>query len=144
MELQIQQLDPNLPIPGHAREGDAGIDLRSRVDFTLAPGHRARVLTGVAVAIPPGHAGLILPRSGLADRHGIALVNSPGLIDCGYRGEIQILLVNLDPADEVSFERGDRIAQLMVVRFESCNIEVVDDLGETTRGGGGFGSTGKS
>lgn len=142
MELRIQQLDLNLLIPGHAHEGDAGIDLRSRIDFSLAPGERKRVPTGVAVEIPAGHAGLVLPRSGLADKHGIALVNSPGLIDSGYRGEIQVILVNLDVARETAFSRGDRIAQLMVVRYEPVEVKVVDSLTSSSRGSRGFGSSG--
>lgn len=143
MELRIQQLAPNLRIPEQAHEGDAGVDLRSAVDFSLAPGERRRIPTGIAVEIPPGYAGLILPRSGLADRHGIALVNSPGLIDSGYRGEVQVILVNLDPDTAVEFQRGERIAQLMLVKFESVEIRVADALAESVRGKGGFGSSGK-
>lgn len=143
MELRIQQLVPNLRIPEQAHEGDAGIDLRSAVDFSLAPGERRRIPTGIAVEIPPGYAGLVLPRSGLADRHGIALVNSPGLIDSGYRGEVQVILVNLDPDTAVEFERGERIAQLMLVKFESVEIKVTDALADSARGEGGFGSSGK-
>lgn len=134
---------PNLRIPEQAHEGDAGIDLRSAVDFALAPGERRRVPTGIAVEIPPGYAGLVLPRSGLADRDGIALVNSPGLIDSGYRGEVQVILINLDPDAAVEFERGDRIAQLMLVRFERVEITAVETLTESVRGDGGFGSSGK-
>ncbi|RIK08873.1 MAG: dUTP diphosphatase [Acidobacteria bacterium] len=143
MELRIQQLAPNLRIPEQAHEGDAGIDLRSAVDFSLAPGERRRVPTGIAVEIPPGHAGLVLPRSGLADRHGIALVNSPGLIDAGYRGEIHVILINLDANEVVEFSCGDRIAQLVLVRFESVEIKIADALTESTRGDRGFGSSGK-
>lgn len=143
MELRIQQLVPNLRIPEQAHEGDAGIDLRSAIDFALAPGKRRRIPTGIAVEIPPGYAGLVLPRSGLADRHGIGLVNSPGLIDSGYRGEVQVILVNLDPDTAVEFERGDRVAQLMLVKFETVEIKVASALSESARGDGGFGSSGK-
>lgn len=142
MELRIQQLIPNLRIPEQAHEGDAGFDLRSAVDFALAPGERKRIPTGIAVEIPPGHAGLVLPRSGLADRHGVALVNSPGLIDSGYRGEVQVILINLDRDTAVEFERGERIAQLMLVKFEPVEIKAVATLTDSARGGSGFGSTG--
>lgn len=144
MELRIQQLDRNLLTPEQAHEGDAGIDLRCAVSFSLAPGERKRVPTGIAVEIPPGHAGLVLPRSGLADRNGIALVNSPGLVDSGYRGEIQVIVINLDAEETAEFERGDRIAQLMLVRFELPEIKVVGSLSDSIRGDGGFGSSGKS
>jgi dUTP pyrophosphatase len=139
----VQRLDPDLPLPAYAREGDAGLDLYARDAVTLAPGARASVGTGVAIALPDGYAGFILPRSGLALRHGLSLVNTPGLIDAGYRGEIRVILVNHDPATPVTLSRGDRIAQLVVQRVEHVAIVEVDALPETPRGAGGFGSTGR-
>ena len=132
-------------MPTYARPGDAGADLMARRDVVLAArGGRALVPTGVAMAIPEGHAGLVLPRSGLALRHGVTCLNAPGLIDAGYRGELQVLLVNHDPVDDYAVSRGDRIAQLVIVRVEEALFDPVpaEGLGEATRGSGGFGHTG--
>ena len=140
--IAIVRLDPELPLPAYARPGDAGLDLRAAETVTLKPGGRALVATGVAVAIPEGYAGLVLPRSGLALRHGVGLLNSPGLIDAGYRGELKVLLVNHDAATPVTVTRGDRIAQLVIQRVERAALEEVTALPPTERGIGGFGSTG--
>ena len=145
LRVPLHQLDPELPVPVYAREGDAGADLIARADVVLSRrGGRAIVPTGVAVAIPAGHAGLVLPRSGLAARHGVTCLNAPGLIDAGYRGELQVVLVNHDPEHDYPVRRGDRIAQLVLVRVERAVFELVseDALGESDRGGGGFGHTG--
>lgn len=141
LPVAVLRLDPDLPLPSYAREGDAGLDLRAAERLTLPPGGRAPVATGIAVAIPPGHAGLVLPRSGLALRHGVTVLNTPGLIDAGYRGEIKVLLVN-HGTQPVTFERGERIAQLVVQRIEQARLVMVDELPATDRGAGGFGSTG--
>jgi len=140
--VPLVRLDPDLPLPAYAHPGDAGADLRSAVDVTLAPGERALVPTGVALALPDGHVGLVHPRSGLAARHGLSIVNAPGTIDAGYRGEIKVLLVNLDPATPVTLARGDRIAQLVVQRFERVEFVEIDELPDSARGDGGYGSTG--
>lgn len=138
------QLDPELPLPAYATAGDAGLDLYARIDAELpAGGGRAVVPTGIAVAIPLGHAGFVQPRSGLALRHGVTCLNSPGLIDAGYRDELKVLLVNTDAHDDYVVHRGDRIAQLVVQRVEQAELTVVDDLGPSPRGTGGFGSTGR-
>ncbi|MBI5158208.1 MAG: dUTP diphosphatase [Acidimicrobiia bacterium] len=141
MRIPLQRLDPDLPVPKHARPGDAGVDLPAREAVVLAPGERRLVPTGMAVAIPEGYVGLVAPRSGLALRSGIAIVNAPGIVDSGYRGELAIILVNLG-AEPVSIERGDRIAQLVVVPVVSVDFEVVEALEESDRGPAGFGSTG--
>lgn len=143
MQLIVKRLDRDLPMPEHAHPGDAGVDLRSTEQVELAPGDRRLVPTGLAVAIPVGWAGLVVPRSGLAIRHGIGVVNGPGLIDAGYRGEIKVVLVNHGD-QPVSFERGDRIAQLVVVPAAGQELVEVDELPGTVRGAGGFGSTGTS
>ena len=146
LRVPLHQLDTELPVPGYAREGDAGADLVARRDAVLAcRGGRAVVPTGVAVAIPEGCAGLVLPRSGLAVRHGVTCLNAPGLVDSGYRGELQVVLVNHDPEVDYAVRRGDRIAQLVLVRVERAAFELVpeDDLGESERGRGGFGHTGR-
>lgn len=141
--LAVRRLDPGLPLPSYAHPGDAGLDLHAREDVHLAPGARAVVPTGIAVSLPAGHVGLVHPRSGLAARHGIGLVNAPGTIDEGYRGEIRVILVNLDTTAPVELSRGDRVAQLLIQRVEHVRIEEVAELPDTTRGGGGFGSTGR-
>ena len=141
LRVQIQQLDATLPLPAYAHEHDAGLDLFAAQAVTLAPGARALVPTGIALAIPPGFAGLVLPRSGLALRHGVTVLNTPGLIDAGYRGEIKALLVN-HGAEPVTLSRGDRIAQLVVQRVEHVTLIPVRELAPTGRGAGGFGSTG--
>lgn len=142
MQLIVKRLDPDLPLPGHAHPGDAGVDLHAAEPVDLPAGERAVVPTGLAVAIPVGWAGLVVPRSGLAARHGVGVVNAPGLIDAGYRGEIKVVLVN--HGDEpVAFERAERIAQLVVVPVAGQDLVEVDELPDTTRGDGGFGSTGR-
>ncbi|HXU91615.1 MAG TPA: dUTP diphosphatase [Methylomirabilota bacterium] len=142
MRVDVQRLDPQLPLPAYARDGDAGLDLYAAETLTLEPGERAAVRTGIAVAIPRGCAGFVLPRSGLALRHGLSLVNTPGLIDAGYRGEIRVVLINHDRSARVSVARGERIAQLVIQRVEAAELVEVDTLSETSRGSGGFGSTG--
>ena len=144
MRIPVRRVEPTLPLPAAAHEGDAGYDLRAREAVILAPGGgRAAVGTGIAVAIPPGFAGLVLPRSGLALRHGVTCLNAPGLIDAGFRDEIRVILVNHDPADAFSIEVGDRIAQLVIQAVETVEWVEVEDLGESARGLGGFGSTGR-
>jgi dUTP pyrophosphatase len=141
-ELAFQRLDPDAVLPERAHPGDAGFDLRSIEDVEVGPGERAMVGTGLAVAIPDGHAGLVLPRSGLASKHGLTLANAPGLIDTGYRGEVICSVVNLDPNDSVKIARGDRIAQLVVVEVPELRPGWVDELPPSSRGERGFGSTG--
>ncbi len=142
--VAVRRLDHDLPLPGYARAGDAGADLVARVDVTLAPGGgRAAVPTGIALAIPPGYAGFIQPRSGLALRHGVTCLNTPGLIDAGYRDELAVLLVNTDPVTPYEVRRGDRVAQLVIQRVETARFEEVDQLPDSERGLGGFGSTGR-
>jgi len=143
LHLPVVRLDPSLPLPGYAREGDAGLDLHAREGASLAAGGgRALVPTGVAVAIPLGYAGFLQPRSGLAVRHGITLLNTPGLIDAGYRDELKVLLVNLDPHETYEIHRGDRIAQLVIQRVEEVELVEVEVLDGENRGGG-FGHTGR-
>ena len=142
MELPFRRLDPAVPLPERARDGDAGLDLAANADAVVGPGERVLIPTGLAVAIPEGHAGLVLPRSGLASRQGLTLANAPGLIDAGYRGEVTIAVVNLDPREPVKIQKGDRIAQLVIVPFaETLPIEV-QELPASERAEGGFGSTG--
>ncbi|BAX91985.1 deoxyuridine 5'-triphosphate nucleotidohydrolase [Mycobacterium shigaense] len=146
-ELKVVRLDPGLPLPSRAHDGDAGVDLYSAEDVRLDPGQRALVRTGVAVAIPYGMVGLVHPRSGLASRVGLSIVNSPGTIDAGYRGEIKVALINLDPAEPIQLHRGDRIAQLLVQRVELVELVEVSSfdetgLAKTSRGEGGHGSSG--
>ena len=143
-EVQVRRLDPDLPLPSYAHLGDAGADLHAREGVVLrAGGGRALVPTGIAIAIPMGWAGFVLPRSGLALKHGITCLNAPGLIDAGYRDELKCILVNTDPEHDYEVKRGDRIAQLVLQRIEAATFVEVDDLGGSTRGTGGFGSTGK-
>ncbi|MDQ6928533.1 MAG: dUTP diphosphatase [Actinomycetota bacterium] len=144
IDVPVLRLDPDLPLPSYARAGDAGADLVARFDLVLpARGGRALVPTGVAVAIPVGWAGLVLPRSGLALRNGVTVLNTPGLIDAGYRDELKVLLVNTDAVSSYSVRRGDRIAQLVIQRVEQAEFVVVSELSESDRGGGGFGHTGR-
>jgi dUTP pyrophosphatase len=143
VRLRFTRLSDAARPPAQAHPGDAGYDLHAAEAATIGPGERASVGTGIAVEIPDGCAGLVLPRSGLAARHGIALVNAPGLIDAGYRGEVRVLLLNTDRSTPFDIAPGDRIAQLMLVRHESPTLEEVDSLGESARGAGGFGSTGR-
>ena len=142
--VPVVQLDPELPLPSYARLGDAGADLVARADHVLAAaGGRALIPTGIAIAIPDGYAGFVLPRSGLALRHGVTCLNTPGLIDCGYRDELKVLLVNTDSHEEYRVERGDRIAQLVIQPVEEASFRVVDELPPSERGLGGFGHSGR-
>lgn len=142
MTLRVRRLDHRALLPSRAYPGDAGLDLYALEPARLGPGERATLRTGIAVEIPEGQAGLVLPRSGLAARHGIALVNAPGLIDAGYRGEIKVLLLNTDRAATFAIAAGDRLAQLVLVRIEAPAVLEVDELAVSERGGGGFGSSG--
>lgn len=144
VRVLLRRLDPALPMPAYAQPGDAGADLVAATDVEVAPGERAVVPTGVAIALPEGYAAFVHPRSGLAARVGLGLVNAPGTIDAGYRGEIKVIVVNLDPREPIRLARGDRIAQLVVQRVEQAAFEVVDELPESVRAEGGFGSTGGS
>lgn len=141
-EVAVTRLDPGVPLPTYAHPGDAGADLVTTVDVSLAPGERVLVPTGIALALPDGLAAFVHPRSGLALRHGLSIVNTPGTIDAGYRGEIKVLLVNHDPRETVELTRGDRIAQLVVQRVERVAFTEVGSLPESARGAGGYGSTG--
>ncbi len=143
MRLPVRRLHPAAVLPTRAHEGDAGLDLRALEGATLEPGARATVRTGLAVELPPGHAGLVLPRSGLAARHGITLVNAPGLIDAGFRGEVGVLLLNTDRDEAFTIAPGDRIAQLVVLAVAAPEPVEVDELASSARGAGGFGSTGR-
>jgi dUTP pyrophosphatase len=142
VNLRVRRLDGRAVLPTRAHDGDAGLDLYALEAASLAPGERASVPTGIAVEIPAGHAGLVLPRSGMALRHGIALVNAPGLIDSGYRGEVRVLLLNTDRSEPFQISAGDRIAQLLVVAAEAVSVVEVDELSASVRGAGGFGSSG--
>ncbi|MCI6547052.1 MAG: dUTP diphosphatase [Coriobacteriaceae bacterium] len=140
--LPIKRIDPTVELPSYAYEGDAGLDLRSNEDVTLAPFERRLVGTGLAIAIPEGYAGFVQPRSGLALREGLSMANTPGLIDAHYRGELKVCAINLDPSKSIHIERGERIAQLVIKRVPAVRLEEVDELDETDRGAGGFGSSG--
>ncbi len=142
LDVALLRLDPGLPLPSYVHPGDAGADLRTTVDLTLGPGERALVPTGVSIALPEGYVALVHPRSGLAARHGLSIVNAPGTVDAGYRGEIKVLLINHDRHDPVELTRGDRIAQLVVQRYERARFVEVDALPASVRGEGGYGSTG--
>lgn len=142
MTVKLKMLDDGLAVPAYAHPGDAGADLCTREDFTLGPGERRLVPTGVSIALPFGYVALVHPRSGLAARHGVTVLNAPGTVDAGYRGEISVTLVNTDRTEPISFRRGDRIAQLLIQRVETARFETVDELDGTARGAGGFGSTG--
>jgi dUTP pyrophosphatase len=137
-------LDPELPLPRYAKGGDAGADIVSRIDITLAPGERALVPTGIAIALPDGYVALVHPRSGLAIKHGVTMVNAPGTVDAGYRGELQVILINHDKSESASFKRGDRIAQLVIQKVERAEFVEVRELPGSGRGSGGFGSTGRA
>jgi len=141
-EVLIQRLDGDLPVPAYAHPGDAGADLVATSDVTLKPGERALVGTGIAIALQDGYAAFVHPRSGLAAKHGVSIVNAPGTVDAGYRGEIKVCLINLDPATEVTVKRGDRIAQLVIQRVEKARFVEVRTLPGSDRGEGGHGSTG--
>ena len=143
VDVLLRRLDPGLPAPAYALPGDAGADLRTAVDVELGPGERTVLPTGVAVAMPEGYAAFVHPRSGLAARYGVSLVNTPGTIDSGYRGEIKLIVVNLDRSSPVAFKRGDRVAQLVLQRVERARFVEVDELPGSERGDGGHGSTGR-
>ena len=140
--MPVVRLDPDLPLPSYAHPGDAGADVVTAVDVTLQPGERALVPTGIALAVPDGYVALVHPRSGLAARHGLSIVNSPGTIDAGYRGEVKVLLVNHDPTEPIELRRGDRVAQLVFQRVEEAAFTEVEVLPSSARGDGGYGSTG--
>lgn len=142
LSVQIKMLDVGLEPPAYAHPEDAGADLRSRIDFQLAPGERALIPTGVAIALPSGYAAFVHPRSGLAAKHGLTVVNAPGTVDAGYRGEIAVTLLNTDISHTLTFKRGDRIAQLVIQRVEYAQFVAVEELPDSVRGAGGFGSTG--
>jgi dUTP pyrophosphatase len=144
VRIPIVRIDPDLPLPAYAKPGDAGMDLRARHRVVIeARGGRAIVPCGIRIAIPEGCAGFVLPRSGLARDHGITCLNTPGLVDSGYRGEIMVLLVNTDPSEDFEIERGERIAQLVIQRYEHAELALVDELEASERGEGGFGHTGR-
>jgi dUTP pyrophosphatase len=142
LRLAIRRLDPNLPPPSYAHDGDAGLDVFAARETVLLPGHRALVPTGIAIELPAGYAGFVQPRSGRALKDGLSLVNTPGLIDSHYRGEIKVIAINLDPERTLTIEYGEKVAQLVVQRVEHCDLQEVDALGDTARGEDGFGSTG--
>ena len=142
LNVLIKRVDPSVPVPTYAKGGDAGADLVTTKDFTLAPGERAIIPTGISIALPDGYVALVHPRSGLAINHGVTLVNTPGTIDAGYRGEIACIMINHDPKESISFSKGDRIAQLVIQKVERANFIEVEDLPGSGRGSGGFGSTG--
>jgi dUTP pyrophosphatase len=142
IRVAVRRLDPELPLPSYAHDGDAGADLCAAADVQLPPGGRALVPTGIAIALPPGYVGLVHPRSGLAHRLGVTVLNAPGTVDAGYRGEILVNLINHDPAQTAVISRGDRIAQLVVQRVERADFDGVEELSESARGKGGHGSTG--
>jgi len=142
LEISIRRLDPDVPLPSYSHPGDAGADLVTTEDVVLKPGERALVPTGIAIALPAGYAAFVHPRSGLAARHGLSIVNTPGTIDAGYRGEIKVALINHDREEAIVLNRGDRIAQLVVQRVEHASFVEVEDLSDSVRGDGGYGSTG--
>ncbi|MEN9293832.1 MAG: hypothetical protein RIT31_597 [Actinomycetota bacterium] len=141
-EVLIKRLDPDIPLPSYAKAGDAGADLATRIDFTIKPGERILVPTGISIALPDGYVALVHPRSGLAVKHGISIVNTPGTVDAGYRGELQVILINLDQNLSISFKKGDRIAQLVIQQVERAKFTEVSELPGSDRSTGGFGSTG--
>lgn len=142
MQIKVKLINKGITLPSYAHNGDAGLDLRSAIDITISPGERCLIPTGIAIAIPEGYAGFVQPRSGLAIKHGIALVNSPGLIDSEYRGEIKVIVLNTDKTNPFKICQNDKIAQLVIQRVEKAELEITDELDETKRGDGGFGSTG--
>ena len=141
--LRVRRLDADLPLPAYQNAGDAGLDLYSASDVTIAPGERTVIGTGIAVAIPDGYVGLVSPRSGMAVRSGLSMVNTPGIVDSGYRGEVRLILINLDRSEPIEIARGDRVAQLVIVPVATVTLEESDELPSSERGTGGFGSTGK-
>jgi dUTP pyrophosphatase len=144
VQVLITRIDPSVPLPTYAKGGDAGADIVTRVDVTLQPGERALVPTGIAIALPDGYVALVHPRSGLAIKHGVTMVNAPGTIDAGYRGELHCIMINHDPKDAITFHKGDRIAQLVIQKVERAEFVEVKDLPGSGRGTGGFGSTGRT
>ena len=142
VQVLITRLDESVPMPTYAKPGDAGADLTARVDVTLQPGERALVPTGISIALPNGYVALVHPRSGLAIKHGVTMVNAPGTVDAGFRGELQVILINHDPKEAISFKKGDRIAQLVIQQVERADFIEVQSLPGSNRGAGGFGSTG--
>jgi len=143
MDVLIKRLDASVPLPAYAKAGDAGADLATRIDFTLQPGERMLVPTGISIALPNGYVALVHPRSGLAIKHGVSMVNTPGTVDAGYRGELQVILINHDLTQPVSFKKGDRIAQLVIQKVEHAQFVEVENLPGSERSADGFGSTGK-
>ena len=143
-QILITRLDESIPLPVYAKGGDAGADIVSRIDITLNPGERALVPTGISIALPDGYAAFVHPRSGLAIKHGVTMVNAPGTVDAGYRGELQCIMINHDPHQAITFNKGDRIAQLVIQKVERAEFVEVRDLPGSGRGTGGFGSTGRS
>jgi dUTP pyrophosphatase len=144
VQVLIKRLDPGVPLPHYAKGGDAGADIVTSVDITLAPGERSLVPTGISIALPDGYVALVHPRSGLAIKHGVTMVNSPGTVDAGYRGELKLILINHDPKESVSFKRGDRVAQLVIQQVERADFVEVQELPGSGRGTDGFGSTGRT
>ena len=143
MDVLIKRLDKSMPLPSYAKAGDAGADLATRIDFTIKPGERMLVPTGISIALPNGYVALVHPRSGLAIKHGISMVNTPGTVDAGYRGELQVILINHVLTQPVSFKKGDRIAQLVIQKVERAQFVEVENLPGSERSADGFGSTGK-
>jgi dUTP pyrophosphatase len=144
LQVLITRLDETIPLPTYAKGGDAGADIVSRIDITLKPGERALVPTGISIALPDGYAAFVHPRSGLAIKHGVTMVNAPGTVDAGFRGELQCIMINHDPLESITFKKGDRIAQLVIQKVERAEFVEVKDLPGSGRGTGGFGSTGRS
>jgi dUTP pyrophosphatase len=144
VQVLVTRLDSSVLLPKYAKAGDAGADLATRIDFTLKPGERALIPTGISIALPNGYVALVHPRSGLAIKHGISMVNTPGTVDAAYRGELAVILINHDPLEAISFKKGDRIAQLVIQQVEKAEFVEVSSLPGSDRGSGGFGSTGKS
>jgi len=144
LKVLITRLDESVPVPRYAKPGDAGADICTRIDLTIEPGERVLAPTGLSIALPNGYAAFVHPRSGLAIKHGVSMVNTPGTVDAGYRGELQIILINHDLREAISFKKGDRIAQLIIQKVERAEFVEVETLPGTDRGSGGFGSTGKA
>jgi len=144
LKVLITRLDESVPVPRYAKPGDAGADICTRIDLTIEPGERVLAPTGLSMALPDGYAAFVHPRSGLAIKHGVSMVNTPGTVDAGYRGELQIILINHDLREPISFKKGDRIAQLVIQKVERAEFIEVETLPGTDRGSGGFGSTGKA
>ena len=144
VQVLIKRLDPGVPLPSYAKGGDAGADIVTAIDITLAPGERSLVPTGISIALPDGYAAFVHPRSGLAIKHGVTMVNAPGTVDAGFRGELQCIMINHDPQESITFKKGDRIAQLVIQKVERAEFVEVQNLPGSGRGTGGFGSTGRS